>query len=109
MAQDLATVSGQVFDAGSKQSLPFATVIIKQTPDSTIISGTVTDTQGRFVLIGIANGDYEVEISFVGFIVMKKFLLVGSLNKIFDLNQIRKIDFKITLRAASYANNRDVF
>ena len=106
-AQDLATVSGQVFDAGSKQSLPFATVIIKQTPDSTIISGTVTDTQGRFVLIGIANGYYEVEISFVGYSIVKQPLLVGSLNKIFDLGKIQLLPDDKNLTDITVAADRE--
>ena len=85
-AQNKATVSGRVFDENTNQPLPFATVTINS--GNKIITGSISGEDGRFVISGIAKGEYLVECSFVGFQSKSIPVLVGELNNIFDLGKI---------------------
>lgn len=55
-------ISGVVKDQSSKELLPFATIIIKGK-----ITGTITDTEGKFRLPNLRPGDYILEVSYVGY------------------------------------------
>lgn len=55
------TVTGRVTDAETGDGLPGASVLVQGTN-----KGTITDTEGSFVLSGVAEGS-KLEISFVGF------------------------------------------
>lgn len=87
MAQETATVSGHVIDQKDQSVLPYATVTILR-GDSSLVTGTITDAQGRFVLAGIPNGEYTVSISYVGYETTRLPLLVGNLNKNFDFGKV---------------------
>jgi outer membrane receptor protein involved in Fe transport len=60
-------VVGQVFDADSKSPVEFANVVLLVLPESTQVTGTVTDKTGAFRLDGLKPGRYCVEVSFVGY------------------------------------------
>lgn len=83
-----ASVSGRIFDGETNTRLPFATVTINLVDDNTIISGTISDEEGRFILKGIPQGHYIVKCSFVGYQTSKTDLLIGELNTNFDLGKI---------------------
>lgn len=87
-AQNGATVSGRIFDGETNQALPFASVTINSAENNSIISGTISDENGRFVISGIAKGEYVVKCSFVGYQSSEIPLLVGELNTNFDLGKI---------------------
>lgn len=85
-AEGDGVISGRVIDAQSREPLPFANVSVNA--QDKIISGTVADSEGRFVLEGIEEGNYLVICSFVGYNKKEVQVLVGKLNKIFDLGRI---------------------
>ena len=60
------TIQGRITD---KQSggLPSASVLLLQRSDSTIVSNTLTDTSGRFVLSDIEKAAYILKVTFVGY------------------------------------------
>ena len=86
LSQNVATVSGRIFDDGTDQPLPFASVVINSGEKT--VSGTISDEDGRFVFSGVAKGEYIVKCSFVGYRITEIPLLVGELNKNFDLGRI---------------------
>lgn len=59
------TICGVVMDANGKIPVALANVISSDTKDSTFISGTVTDSNGKFVID--ANGKVIISISHVGY------------------------------------------
>lgn len=62
------SVSGQVIDANSEESLPFVNVTLLSVKDSTLIDGTVTDEKGNFSIKGVkANGSFIMRLSFIGY------------------------------------------
>ncbi len=60
------TIFGKVLDEGNNQPLAFASVVLK-TQEETVISGTITDNDGKFKLTELATGTYVLEIEFIGF------------------------------------------
>ncbi|MEJ8801852.1 outer membrane beta-barrel protein [Pontibacter sp. H249] len=64
-AQHVA-VFGTVQSGSDKTALPGANVVLKKTSDASY-TATVTDAEGRFRFERVANGQYTVEINYIGF------------------------------------------
>lgn len=60
------TLTGKVNDEQG-QSIEFATVALFGLPDTTLISGTITDENGEYLLSSDDNGDKFLRISFIGY------------------------------------------
>jgi outer membrane cobalamin receptor len=60
-------ITGRVLDAGDDISIPYATVALYSKPDSTFITGTATDDEGRFSLDDVDDGNYYLVINFIGY------------------------------------------
>jgi len=95
-AQTSVTVSGIIKDKNSKAVLPFVNVVLKTEKDSSFISGTVTNEEGRFSLSKVKSGDYFLEVSFIGYKTTKQPLFVGNLTEYLDIKSI-EIEEKSTL------------
>ncbi len=77
------TISGKVFDDITNESLPFATIIVK---DSDPIIGVVSDANGNFTLENVKVGRQTLVVSMVGYTSYEiKELLVSS-GQIINLN-----------------------
>lgn len=61
-----STISGVVSDAQNGITLPGANVILRNAADGSF-RGTATDSEGRFSIKNIANGEYEFVVSYQGF------------------------------------------
>ena len=60
-------VSGKVFDNGTKHSIEYANIVLLSIKDSSLINGTITDEKGEFNLTGIPQGNYLLEVRFIGY------------------------------------------
>jgi hypothetical protein len=80
-AQTNVTVSGTIKDKNTKSVLPFVNVVLKTEKDSSFVSGTVTNEEGRFSLSKIKSGNYYLEVSFIGYNTTKQSLFVGNLTE----------------------------
>lgn len=61
------SISGQVVDSINNQPIEFASVAIYKLPGTVLITGTITDANGEFVLNKIYSGKYILKSSFVGY------------------------------------------
>ena len=95
-AQTSATVSGIVKDKKSKTFLPFVNVVLKKVKDSSFVSGTVTNEEGRFYLSKVNSGAYFLEFTYIGYASSRQPLFVGNLNEYLDLQSI-EIEEKSTV------------
>lgn len=80
------TISGIVKDKSS--NLSYVNVVLKKENDSTFVTGSVTNEEGRFLLTNIKPGNYVLEFTFVGYVTKKQPLYVGSLTDYLDVASI---------------------
>lgn len=82
------TLSGIVKSKNDKSALPYVNVVLKTEKDSVLVTGTVTDEEGRFTLSGIKPNNYFLEISYIGFTTKKQTLFVGTLSEFLNVATI---------------------
>jgi len=81
------TVTGQVIEQDTQETLPFVTVSIFDATSLNIVTGTVTNESGQFT-VELPTGNYLLKISFIGFETLERKITAGGLNPIFDLGKI---------------------
>ncbi|MBE0673449.1 MAG: TonB-dependent receptor [Bacteroidales bacterium] len=86
MAQ--TTISGRVFSGDDRQTLVSSTVSVVKAGSEELVTGTLTDDDGRFNVSGLPAGEYEFVISFVGYKTEIRRVISGPLNKYLDLGNI---------------------
>ncbi len=64
---EIGKIEGVVQDSGDKLSIPYATIALYSKQDSNLVTGTMSDSEGRFVIDKVENGDYYVVIDFIGY------------------------------------------
>jgi outer membrane receptor protein involved in Fe transport len=79
------TITGRV-DNQNKEVIPFANVSVHQ--KDTVVTGTVTNSDGRFVITNLKDGVYKLTVSFIGFKNYEKEFVIGNLNKTLDFGNI---------------------
>jgi len=94
-AQTSVTVSGLIKDKNTKTVLPFVNVVLKTEKDSSFVSGTVTNEEGRFSISKVKSGNYIIEVSYIGYKTTKQSLFVGNLTEYLDIKTI-EIEEKLT-------------
>lgn len=60
-------ISGRVLDASTNQPMEYVNVALFRMADSSLITGTISTSDGQFKLEKVATGDYYLRISFLGF------------------------------------------
>ena len=86
-AQNLGALNGRIVDKKTQQPLQGATIILEGTN-----IGTITDSNGYFILNQIPFKSYNVEASFLGYQTTKEFNVIvksaGNIPLIFELNEL---------------------
>ena len=77
-----AKISGRIKDANDKSAVIGATVLLMQ--DTVQIAGTTTDSNGKFTL-NAENGDYILELSYIGYETIRMALTVNDNTHIGDI------------------------
>jgi iron complex outermembrane recepter protein len=73
-------ISGKVCLEKDKSPVQFASVGLVQLPDSTMITGVITLTDGGYLLEKVKPGDYFIRVSFVGYKTNGKKVIVEAGN-----------------------------
>ncbi|UPT71011.1 MAG: carboxypeptidase-like regulatory domain-containing protein [Flavobacterium sp. JAD_PAG50586_2] len=92
------TVSGITKDKTTKRPLPFVNVALKTEKDAALITGTITNEEGRFSLANIKSGNYILEFSFIGYKTKIQSIYVGSLSEFLDQGTIELEEDATTLQ-----------
>ncbi len=77
-----AKISGRIKDANDKSAIIGATVLLMQ--DTVQIAGTTTDNSGKFT-IDAGNGDYILELSYIGYETIRMALTINDNTHIGDI------------------------
>ena len=87
MVVEAAVVKGRIVDAGGS-ALDFVNVMLTSKVDKSAVYGGISDEKGVFVVEGVPAGEYELDITFVGYQSIKKTVTVKSLNEEVKLGQL---------------------
>lgn len=60
------SIVGRVYDADRNVPIEYANVVLYRQADSSLITGTVTRTDGSYVLTSVPAGRFYIELSFMG-------------------------------------------
>jgi outer membrane receptor protein involved in Fe transport len=83
-------VSGVVVDAVTNAPVEYATVALLSPRDSSLVTGTVTNPQGQFLLEPVPAGAYRVRITYIGYRnAVKENLVVRPDAPVVDLGSIK--------------------
>ena len=94
-SQKSGTISG-VITSQSNETLPFASVILKDNSQK-LIEGTVTDENGNFTFSKVKFGAYVLEVQYIGFISLKRNLVINKTNRKIHLNALHLKEDATTL------------
>lgn len=86
MAWADCTITGRVADNATREAIDFANVSITKSSESVPAGGSITDTNGRFRIEHIDNGEYTLVVSFMGYREQRKTLSVKG--KTIDIGTI---------------------
>jgi outer membrane receptor protein involved in Fe transport len=65
--QKNGVISGKVMDEKTGDFIEYAIVSVYKQKDSTLVTGTITDAQGAFIIKDLTYGMYYIEASFLGY------------------------------------------
>ena len=80
MAMDAAVVKGRIVDAGGS-ALDFVNVMLTSKSDKSAVYGAISDENGQFEVLNVPAGEYELDITFVGYQTIKRTVSVKSLSE----------------------------
>ena len=96
MAQVSGTISGTIIDGENEGPLGYATIAIMEPGKSSPVAGCTSEDDGSFLVTGLKNGDYIVQISFVGYLNdSRKVNITQSRNRVNIGNIVLKSDKKM--------------
>lgn len=107
-AQESITISGQLFDGETKAPLSFANVAVHNLDDNALVTGAMTDEDGRFNISGVGIGSYKLYFSFIGYSTVERTLVAGGLNTVFNLGRIELAPSSETLEEVEVVGEQAV-
>ena len=60
-------IKGKVLDRQTSEPFGFVAVKVVRQGTDALVQGTVTDEEGNFLVDGLPNGNYTLQLSFVGY------------------------------------------
>lgn len=84
------SITGSVIDALSKEPIPYANVVVRNSGDS-ILTGGITDDQGNFEINAIPEGNNTVEILYIGY---EKIIREVDVSRSAAMHNLRTISLK---------------
>src|SRR4051812_22793033 len=85
---ETGTIKGFVKDE-KKDPIFFSTILLKNSADSTLYKGEITNDKGEFNFENIKDGNYFLEIKVMGFeSFVRKYIEISASNQIIDLERI---------------------
>lgn len=89
LSAEKGMIKGSVKETSQKTALEYANVLVYSLPDSSMVSGTITNPQGSFEIKDLSYGKYYIIAEFIGF--KKKTipdLEISKENKVIDCGEI---------------------
>jgi len=66
-AQGFGVISGVLHDESNQSHIEYGSTTLYRVKDSTLVTGAITDSKGKFIFNNIAPGRYYIKASFIGY------------------------------------------
>lgn len=66
-AQGFGVISGVLHDESSQSHIEYGSTALYRVKDSSLVTGAITDSRGKFIFNNIAPGRYYIKASFIGY------------------------------------------
>ncbi len=83
------SVSGTVIDSVSKSPIEYANIVILSIKDTSVITGTVTDSKGKFLVQKVPYGKYFLELRFIGFNAQRQTITLNPQHNSIDIGTFK--------------------
>ena len=67
LAQNKGSIKGNIVDEETKNPVGYTSIALYTVDDSNLVSGVISDENGDFLLADVPNGDYYIDISYLGY------------------------------------------
>jgi len=103
-----ASITGTIVDAASGQPIEYANLVLLNPADSSMVNGTISGTDGSFLMEGIDVGIYQLKAHFIGFeTAVLNQISIASKKDHLDLGSIPLKPSSIMLSEAEIVGNND--
>ncbi len=84
----IGSVSGVIIDKNLQEPIPYASVVIKKKEDQSTVTGGITDDNGKFEIKKIPEGNFVLEVQFIGYKTYNQDLTITRRNRNLKLGNI---------------------
>ena len=104
MAQ--GSVKGKVLDKQTDEVLPYVNVRISKASGGQMVKGAITDEGGRFAIDGLADGNYVLTVSYVGYKNVNRSFTLGKEKRTVNYPVIYLSEDRHTLKEVEVVGQR---
>ena len=80
------SISGFIKDSNDGEPIPFTTATISYLDSDKILKGTTADIDGYYILTNVEPGEYNLNISIIGYQIYNQLITIDSENKRINVN-----------------------
>ena len=80
------SISGFIKDSNDGEPIPFTTATISYLDSDKILKGTTADIDGYYILTNVDPGEYNLNISIIGYQIYNQLITIDSENKRINVN-----------------------
>lgn len=81
-------VRGKIVDAQTKEAMEFVTVSVTKAGSTDLLKGAVTDMDGNFHIKGLADGDYTLNVTSVGYKELKRSFSIAPKSRTINMHTL---------------------
>ena len=78
LAMAQGVVKGKILDKATDEPMPYVNVVVNTSADGKFLKGAITDEDGAFSVSDIADGNYQLVISYFGYKEVKREFSISS-------------------------------
>jgi outer membrane receptor protein involved in Fe transport len=82
-------ITGIVIDSSTNAPIEYANIVVLSIKDTSVITGTITDSRGKFTIQKIPFGKYLLDIRFIGFKDQRHNLILSAQKQSIDMGTIK--------------------
>ena len=91
------TITGRVLCQTDREPLPYSTVTVNRHSENHLVTGGITNEDGRFSIAIAQAGEYDVQIDFLGYEQTKRTVAISAAEKSFDFGDVFLVPDAVTL------------